>query len=50
MDIQFISKNSFSLVSYITKYITKADKSHLSNEDFGIEDSIFWMGWEVIQV
>ena len=46
MDIQFISENSYSLVSYITKYVTKADKSHLSNDDFGIEDSIRTKLWK----
>ena len=46
MDIQFISENSYSLVNYITKYVTKADKSHLSNDDFGIEDSIRRKLWK----
>ena len=46
MDIQFISENSYSLVSYITKYVTKADKSHLSNNDFGLDDSIKSKLWK----
>ena len=39
MDIQFIGENSYSLIHYVTKYITKADKSHLSNGDFGFNVS-----------
>ena len=46
MDIQFISENSYSLVGYITKYVTKADKSHLSNDDFGFDDSIKSKLWK----
>ncbi|CAL4231362.1 unnamed protein product [Meganyctiphanes norvegica] len=46
MDIQFISENSYALADYITKYVTKADKSHLSNEDFGLNDSIISKLWQ----
>ena len=47
MDIQFISESTYSLVGYVTKYITKGDKSHLSNDDFGLEDSIIRKLWSV---
>ena len=32
MDIQFLSENSFSIAEYITKYITKPEKSNLDLE------------------
>ena len=48
MDIQFIGENSFSLEQYITKYITKADKSHLSNADFGLNDSVLSKIWQSV--
>ena len=48
MDIQFIGEDSYSLEQYITKYITKADKSHLSNADFGINDSNISQIWQFV--
>ena len=46
MDIQFISEESYALNDYITKYVTKADKSHISNDDFGIDESIQSRLWK----
>lgn len=37
MDAQYVAEMSHALGDYITKYVTKADKSHLSNEDFGLD-------------
>ncbi|XP_068211735.1 uncharacterized protein [Palaemon carinicauda] len=34
MDIQFLSEDSYSIGNYITKYITKAEKSNLKFMDF----------------
>ena len=48
MDIQFIGEDSYSLEQYITKYITKADKSHLSNADFGFNDSTISKVWQFV--
>ena len=48
MDIQFIGEDSYSLEQYITKYITKADKSHLSKADFGLNDSILSKCWKFV--
>ena len=42
----YICENSYSLVQYITKYVTKADKSHLSKDDFGISDSMISKLWK----
>ena len=47
MDIQFISESTYSLVGYVTKYVTKGDKSHLSNDDFGLEESIIRRLWSI---
>ena len=46
MDIQFIGDATYSLVQYITKYLTKADKSHLSNDDFGLDSSTISKLWQ----
>ena len=48
MDIQFIGEISYSLEQYITKYITKADKSHLTNDDFGFNESTISQIWHGI--
>ena len=34
MDIQFLSEDSYSICNYITKYMTKAEKSNLKFMDF----------------
>ena len=48
MDIQFIGEISYALEQYITKYITKSDKSHLTNDDFGFNNSIISQIWQGI--
>ena len=45
MDIQYIGEDTYSLVQYTTKYVTKPDKSHLTNDDFGIYKSTISRLW-----
>ena len=34
MDIQFISENTYSICNYVTKYVTKSEKSNIDNLEF----------------
>ena len=38
MDIQFVSEYTYSICNYVTKYITKSEKSNIENLEFANDD------------
>ena len=38
MDIQFVSEHTYSICNYVTKYLTKSEKSNIENLEFVDED------------